>query len=55
MVFHAPPEWRKSGAGPDPDRRLSSKEKFVAIVLAAMLAVITLANCKMLMAFIFGG
>lgn len=46
----APSEWMPPGrGGGEPDRPLSPRDKIVAVGLASCLAVITLANCKLLL------
>ena len=47
--LHAPPEWKPSE--PDAEPPLSGRDRLVAIALAAMLLVITLANCHALLSY----
>ena len=45
--LHVPPDWMPQP--PEPERPLSIRDRVVALALGLVLAVITLANCRMLL------
>lgn len=51
--LQVPPEWPPHRPA-SPERPLSRRDKTVAVVIAALLAVMTLAHCRMLLDFWHG-
>lgn len=51
----APQEWRPRRAEPEPERALSGRDVIVAVLIAAPLIVIALANAKALLDVMHGG
>lgn len=48
------PEWGQPGGADEPERPLSARDRIVAIGIAVVLFVITLANCKILLGYWHG-
>ena len=48
------PDWRQPKGADEPERPLSARDRIVAVAIAAVLFVITLANCKVLLGYWYG-
>ncbi|MGI4745164.1 MAG: hypothetical protein ACRYGI_13235 [Janthinobacterium lividum] len=48
------PDWRQPKDATEPERPLSARDWIVAATIAAVLLVITLANCKVLLGYWHG-
>ena len=52
--LHAPPEWQSPRRHEEPDRPLTRRDWVVIVLMASVLAVITLFNCRMLVGYWHG-